>query len=99
MTALHTYSYIVVDTQRGCHTLKKNAHIILLKLPLYLEPFDAECYAYVTYGMISKIFTSYTTINIKIHTIKCYKFFFFWLHVSVALATIIRPTLTDRAPS
>jgi len=22
MTALHTYSYIVVDTQRGCHTLK-----------------------------------------------------------------------------
>jgi len=22
MMALHTYSYIVVDTQRGCHTLK-----------------------------------------------------------------------------
>ena len=22
MTALHTYSYIVGDTQRGCHTLK-----------------------------------------------------------------------------
>ena len=22
MTALHNYSYIVVDTQRGCHTLK-----------------------------------------------------------------------------
>jgi len=22
MTALYTYSYIVVDTQRGCHTLK-----------------------------------------------------------------------------
>jgi len=23
MTILHTYFYIVVDTQRGCHTLKK----------------------------------------------------------------------------
>ena len=22
MTVVHTYSYIVVDTQRGCHTLK-----------------------------------------------------------------------------
>jgi len=22
MTVLHTYFYIVVDTQRGCHTLK-----------------------------------------------------------------------------
>ena len=30
MTALHTYSYIVVDTQRGCHTLKL-VIIILLK--------------------------------------------------------------------
>jgi len=23
MTVVHTYFYIVVDTQRGCHTLKK----------------------------------------------------------------------------
>jgi len=23
MTVLHTHFYIVVDTQRGCHTLKK----------------------------------------------------------------------------
>ena len=30
MTALHTYSYIVVHTQRGCHTLKK--HILISKL-------------------------------------------------------------------
>ena len=26
------------------------------------------------FTLITKIFTSYTTINIKIHTIKCYKF-------------------------
>jgi len=25
MTALHTYSYIVIDTQRGSHTLKYKA--------------------------------------------------------------------------
>ena len=24
MTVVHTYFYIVVDTQRGCHTLKKS---------------------------------------------------------------------------
>jgi len=24
MTAVHTYFYIAVDTQRGCHNLKKN---------------------------------------------------------------------------
>ena len=30
--------------------------------------------ASITGNTISKIFTSYTTINIKIHTIKCYKF-------------------------
>ena len=28
MTALHTYSYIVVDTQRGCHTLKSNLVVV-----------------------------------------------------------------------
>ena len=28
MTALHTYSYIVVDTQRGCHTLKKEEKVL-----------------------------------------------------------------------
>jgi len=25
MTVLHTHFYIVVDTQRGCHTLKKES--------------------------------------------------------------------------
>ena len=29
MTALHTYSYIVVDTQRGCHTLKKKNNTLI----------------------------------------------------------------------
>ena len=27
MTALHTYFYIVVDTQRGCHTLKPKPYL------------------------------------------------------------------------
>ena len=36
-----------------------------------------------TWQLVKHSFTSYTTINITIHTIKCYKFL--WLHVSVAL--------------
>jgi hypothetical protein len=28
MTVVHTYFYTVVDTQRGCHTLKKYEHVL-----------------------------------------------------------------------
>ena len=30
MTVVHTYFYIVVDTQRGCHTLKLKIEIFML---------------------------------------------------------------------
>jgi len=32
MTVVHTYFYIVVDTQRGCHTLKLN-YIYIKDIP------------------------------------------------------------------
>ena len=32
MTALHTYFYIVVDTQRGCHTFKKHLTCYTLQI-------------------------------------------------------------------
>jgi len=35
-----------------------NAHIILVKMPLCLEPFGAECYAFVTYSVIPNILNS-----------------------------------------
>ena len=42
MTALHTYSYIVVDTQRGCHTLKKGKTEVLEKKPVPVSHFPLQ---------------------------------------------------------
>jgi len=36
MTVVHTYFYIVVDTQRGCHTLKKIREIRLFLQQVWL---------------------------------------------------------------
>jgi len=47
MTVVHTYFYIVVDTQRGCHTLKKitinkfSQHL-LVQIPTYNEIQQAD---------------------------------------------------------
>jgi len=39
MTVLHTYFYIVVDTQRGCHTLK---FLMSVHLSVRVEQFSCH---------------------------------------------------------
>ena len=41
MTDLHTYSYIVVDTQRGCHTLKKIKKALNVVVGPYSETIES----------------------------------------------------------
>jgi hypothetical protein len=66
MTVVHTYIYIVVDTQRGCHTLKKGQSFFKLnhyiKFPLTLKVWNIR----------NKVFS----FNGKVYTV--FHFFFFW---------------------
>jgi hypothetical protein len=46
MTVVHTYFYIVVDTQRGCRTLKKKRQMISLTASVVTLPCPGKAFPF-----------------------------------------------------
>ena len=49
MTVLHTHFYIVVDTQRGCHTFKKKMYNTEFNFANIMELCFGGSYVYLIY--------------------------------------------------